>query len=66
MPKMKTHRASAKRFSFTGTGKVRSRKGGASHLLGHKSRKRKRRLKRFDVMDPAMERHVRRALPYGG
>jgi len=66
MPKMKTHRASAKRFSFTGTGKIRSRKSGKSHLLGHKTRKHKRRLKKFDVISPAMERHARRALPYGG
>ena len=30
---MKTRRAAAKRFSKTGTGKIRARKGGKSHLL---------------------------------
>ena len=65
MSKMKTHRASKKRFSFTGTGKVRARKAAARHLMAHKSRTRKRRLKRVEEVSTAMERHVRRALPYG-
>jgi large subunit ribosomal protein L35 len=65
MSKMKTHRASKKRFSFTGTGKVRARKAGARHLLAHKNRNHKRRLKTIEEVSTAMERHVKRALPYG-
>ena len=65
MSKMKTHRASKKRFSFTGTGKVRARKGFKSHLLAHKKRARKRRLKKIEEVSSAMVRHVKRALPYG-
>ena len=33
MPKMKTHRASAKRFKLTGTGKVKRAKAFKSHIL---------------------------------
>tara|TARA_B100000676_G_C17811443_1_gene697674 strand:- start:508 stop:705 length:198 start_codon:yes stop_codon:yes gene_type:complete len=65
MSKMKTHRASKKRFSFTGTGKVRSRKAGARHLMAHKAKDRKRRLKTVEEVSKSMERHVKRALPYG-
>lgn len=65
MSKMKTHRASKKRFSFTGTGKVRSRKSSAGHLMAHKTRIRKRRLKKVEEVSKAMVRHVTRALPYG-
>jgi large subunit ribosomal protein L35 len=46
MPKQKTHRGAAKRFKVTGTGKIRRRKANRSHLLEHKSSRRKRRLGR--------------------
>ena len=46
MPKMKTHKASVKRVKITGTGKVKRMKAGGRHLLGGKSAKRKRQLKR--------------------
>ncbi|MBR57218.1 MAG: 50S ribosomal protein L35 [Myxococcales bacterium] len=65
MPKMKTRRAAAKRYTVTGSGKIRGRHGGASHLLGHKTRKHKRRLKKNEVLNPAMASHAARALPYG-
>ena len=45
MPKMKTHRGAAKRFKKTGSGKITRKRQGMGHLLSHKSRKRKRRLK---------------------
>ena len=37
MPKMKTHRASAKRFSFTKSGKVKRAKAFKQHILTKKS-----------------------------
>ena len=46
MPKMKSHRGAAKRFSVTGTGKVRRLKAYKSHILTKKSPKRKRNLRR--------------------
>lgn len=46
MPKMKTHSGAKKRFSVTGTGKVRRMKANKSHILTKKSPKRKRNLRR--------------------
>ena len=46
MPKMKTHKGAAKRFSVTGTGKVKRNKAFKSHILTKKSSKRKRNLRR--------------------
>jgi large subunit ribosomal protein L35 len=46
MPKMKTHKGAKKRFSITGTGKVRRLKAFKSHILTKKDPKRKRRLRR--------------------
>ncbi len=42
MPKMKTHRGSAKRFRVTGSGKIMRGKAYKSHILTKKSPKRKR------------------------
>ena len=44
MPKMKTNRSAAKRFSVTGTGKFRRRRQNKRHILTKKSAKRKRSL----------------------
>jgi len=42
MPKMKTHSGAKKRFKTTGTGKVKARHAGMSHILEKKSPKLKR------------------------
>ena len=42
MPKMKTNRGAAKRFSATGGGRIRRSKAYSSHILTKKSTKRKR------------------------
>ena len=65
MPKLKTHRSSAKRLRITKRGKVVAHKAFASHLLTHKSKKRKRNLRKARTLEAAAVRHVRRALPYG-
>jgi large subunit ribosomal protein L35 len=65
MPKMKTNRAAAKRFRLTASGKVRRSKGGAQHMFIGKSRKRRRRLRNNDIVDHALERRIKRMLPYG-
>ena len=46
MPKMKSHRGARKRFSVTGTGKVKRSKAFKSHILTKKTSKRKRNLRR--------------------
>jgi large subunit ribosomal protein L35 len=50
MPKMKTHKASKKRFRVTATGKLKRSQAGKKHLNSHKTGKRKRHL-REDVVD---------------
>jgi large subunit ribosomal protein L35 len=63
MPKMKTHRGAAKRFHVTPTGKIRRRRAFVNHILGKKSAKRKRRLRRSDAtVSAADEKRVRRLL----
>ncbi len=44
MPKMKTHKGSRKRFKVTAKGKLKRRQAGKSHLMSHKTSKRKRQL----------------------
>ena len=65
MPKMKTNRAAAKRFSVSGSGRIRRSKCGAQHNMIGKSRKQRRRLRDQDMVDKAMEGRVKLLLPYG-
>jgi len=51
MPKMKTHSGAKKRFSVTGTGKVRRLKAYKSHILTKKDAKRKRNLRRPAIVE---------------
>ncbi len=62
MPKMKTHKATAKRFKVTGSGKLRRRKGHASHLRRKKSKRAKRELKQDLPVSKADRKRVRRIL----
>ena len=64
MPKIKTHRGAAKRFSMTGTGRVRRNKAYASHILTSKTTKRKRNLRKSVVMDKTNEKAIKKLLPY--
>ena len=44
MPKMKTNAAAKKRFTFTGTGKIKRKHAYHSHILTKKTTKQKRNL----------------------
>ncbi len=44
MPKMKTHKGTAKRFKVSGSGKLLRQQANRRHLLEHKSSRRTRRL----------------------
>lgn len=50
MSKMKTHSGAKKRFSVTGSGKVRRLKAYKSHILTKKDPKRKRNLRRPGIV----------------
>lgn len=53
MPKMKTKKCAAKRFSKTGTGKLKRGHMGGSHILSNKNRKQKRDLRSSQIVDKA-------------
>ncbi len=63
MPKIKTHKGSAKRFKFTGNGKIRRQKAYSNHLFASKTSKRKRNLRKSALADKSNEKRLRRLLP---
>ena len=65
MPKMKTHRGAAKRLKKTGTGKLKRMRAFKSHILTKMTRKRKRRLRKADLVSDADSKRLHRLLPYG-
>ena len=65
MPKIKTRRAAAKRFSMTGSGKFKRRRQNLRHILTKKDAKRKMRLGQVTLMDSANLKAVRRMRPNG-
>jgi large subunit ribosomal protein L35 len=62
MPKMKNRRAATKRFTRTGTGKLKRWHANHSHILTKKTRKRKNKLKKGDLVSSADFRRVNRLL----
>jgi large subunit ribosomal protein L35 len=62
MPKMKTHSGAKKRFRKTATGKLRGKRAYSSHMLEHKSPKRKRRMSRPTEVAKAEQKRVRTLL----
>ncbi|MFO7555147.1 MAG: 50S ribosomal protein L35 [Desulfobacterales bacterium] len=65
MPKIKTNRAAAKRFKKTGTGKFVFSKSHASHILTKKTRKRKRALRKSQIIDKTNRKAIKLLLPNG-
>jgi large subunit ribosomal protein L35 len=64
MPKIRTHKGTAKRIRVSSTGKVMRRKAFRSHLLEHKSEKRKRQYRMQHDVSPADRRKLIRLAPY--
>jgi large subunit ribosomal protein L35 len=59
MPKMKTNPGAKKRFSLTGTGKIKRKHAFKSHILTKKATKRKRNLTYFGMVDKADQKNVK-------
>ena len=59
MPKMKTNAGAKKRFSITGSGKIKRKHAYKSHILTKKSKKRKRNLGHFGTVDKADEKNAK-------
>jgi large subunit ribosomal protein L35 len=64
MPKKKTCKSAAKRVSKTASGRFSYAHAGAKHLMGSKSRKRKRSLKRVGILNKVESRRMQDLLPY--
>lgn len=64
MPKMKTHRGTAKRVKITGTGKFKRHHAFCSHNLGCKNKKHKRHLRQSDIVGSADAGRLAKLLPY--
>lgn len=62
MPKLKTNSGAKKRFSFTGTGKIKRRHAYHSHILTKKTKKQKRNLVHQAIVDPSNLRQVKELL----
>jgi large subunit ribosomal protein L35 len=65
--KMKTHKATAKRFRVTATGKIMRTKGGKSHLRRRSSSRVKRKFdKNIEVTGSGEKKRIRKLAPYLG
>jgi large subunit ribosomal protein L35 len=65
MPKMKTHRGAKKRLKKTASGKLKRMRAYKSHILTKKTQKRKRRLRKPDVVFKGEAKRLNKILPYG-
>ena len=59
MPKLKTNSGAKKRFSFTGTGKIKRHHAYHSHILTKKTKKQKRNLVGDTLVDKSNLKQVR-------
>lgn len=65
MPKMKTHKATAKRYKVSSNGKVMKIRTGQSHLRRKKPKRVRRKYKQAEVVEAkAVKKRVRRSAPY--
>jgi len=64
MPKLKTHTGAAKRFSKTGTGKIKRGQTKTRHILTSKSPKVKRKLGRTLLVSDGDYKKAARMIPY--
>jgi len=62
MPKMKTNSGAKKRFTLTGTGKIKRKHAFKSHILTKKTTKQKRNLTHITLVDKADLGNVKKML----
>ncbi len=64
MPKMKTHKGTAKRFKKTGTGALKRGRAYTSHILTKKSPKRKRQLRKAQLVSKGDQKRIATLITY--
>lgn len=62
MPKMKTNRGAAKRFTVTGSGLIKRRRANRNHILTKKAQKRKRQLRNLPSVRKCDEKMIKALL----
>ena len=62
MPKMKTHKATAKRVKITASGKLVRERAFGNHMLSKKSKSRKRNINTPAVIKGNVAKNIKRAL----
>ncbi|HEY1378803.1 MAG TPA: 50S ribosomal protein L35 [Gemmataceae bacterium] len=65
MPKQKTNKSVRKRVRVTGTGKIKRNKANKRHLLSGRTSKRKRQLRRTEILPTSITKKYLRALGEG-
>ena len=64
MPKIKTHKATSKRFTKTAKDKVKHRKGGQGHFNSRESGNTTRKKRRDLEITPTLVKTVKKLTPY--
>jgi large subunit ribosomal protein L35 len=64
MPKMKTHKGTAKRFKKTGSGALKRSHAFTSHILTKKSPKRKRQLRKAALVSKGDQKRIQSLITY--
>ena len=62
--KLKTHKATVKRFKMTATGKILRTKGGKTHFRRRRSQRSLNQLSKMQPVSPSDLKKVRRLAPY--
>ena len=62
MAKLKTNSGAKKRFTLTGSGKIKRKHAYHSHILTKKTKKQKRNLVHFTILDKRNEKQVKELL----
>ena len=65
MPKLKTHKGSAKRFAFSGSGKAMLPKAWKNHKRSARSRRSRALMGEMLVAKKGDAKRIRKLLPYG-
>lgn len=62
MPKLKTHKGTAKRVKITGSGKITRKRAFGGHMLAKKSKSRKRAINTTGQVTGKMAKNIKRSL----
>ncbi len=65
MPKLKTKSSAKKRFSFTGTGKIRMKPSGMRHGMRKRAMSMKRKARHTGIMSDSDAKIIAPMMPYG-